>query len=61
MSIGQNHRDNHGQSPCVPPHILGRLLDKLKPLKARIRDERATAKDAWASIDKLAEAVEAAK
>lgn len=61
MSIGPNHRDNNGQVPCIPPHILGRLLDKLEPLRAKIRNERNIAQDAWASIDALAQAVEAAK
>lgn len=61
MSIGPNHRDNHGKTPCIEPHILGRLLDKLEPLRAKISAKRNTADDAWSSIDALAEAMEAAK
>lgn len=51
----------HGQSPCIEPHILGRICDKLTPLRDAIGDERATAKDAWAGIDALAANMEAAK
>lgn len=51
----------HGQSPCIEPHILGRLLDKLEPLRGKISAERSTADDAWSSIDKLAKNMEAAK
>lgn len=60
MSIRPNHRDNHGNNPCIPPHILGRLLDKLKPLRAKIAAERNT-DDAWSGIDALAETMEAAR
>lgn len=51
----------HGQTPCIEPHILGRLLDKLKPVRAKMRDERNTRQAAWAGMDALAEAMEAAK
>jgi len=50
----------HGQSPCIEPHILGRLLDKLKPLRAAISNQRSTA-DAWTAIDDAARNMEAAK
>lgn len=50
----------HGQSPCVPPHILGRLLDKLQPLKARLRAERQE-RDGWAVIDAAARQMEATR
>ncbi len=53
--------DYHGQSPCIEPHVLGRIVDKLKPLRAKMRDERSTSQAAWAGIDALAEAMEAAK
>ena len=33
MSIGPAIRDNDGSAPCLPPHILGRLLDKLRENK----------------------------
>lgn len=50
--------DYHGQNPCIEPHILRRLVDKLEPLRAKVREER---KDSWAGIDRLAEAMEAAR
>ncbi len=43
----------YGQSPCIEPHILGRILDKLKPLRAKVRDEENTQADTWAAIDRL--------
>lgn len=61
MSIAPLHRDTHGEHPMVPPHLLARILDKLNKQRAAIRDERSTSKDAWENIDRLAEAVEAAK
>lgn len=61
MSIAPIHRDNHGNNPCIEPHILGRLLDKLEPLRAKISNERDTAHDAWSGIDALAETMEAAR
>jgi hypothetical protein len=30
MSISPATRDTRGEKPMVPPHILGRLLDKLR-------------------------------
>lgn len=45
--------DYHGQSPCVEPHVLGRILDKLQPLRAKVRDEENTQADAWEAIDRL--------
>jgi hypothetical protein len=41
--------------------LLARILDKLNKQRAAIRDERANEKDAWDGIDKLAQAVEAAR
>lgn len=61
MSISPIHRDTHGEHPMVPPHLLARILDKLNKQRAAIRDEGATEKDAWAGIDKLAQAVETAQ
>lgn len=52
--------DYRGESPCVPPHILGRLLDKLQPLKQRLRAERHE-RDSWAAIDAAARQMEAAR
>ena len=43
----------HGQSPCIEPHLLGRILDKLEPLRAKVRDKENTQADAWAAIDRL--------
>ena len=51
MSIGPSHRDNNGSNPCLPPHILGRLLDKLR---AKIGNEQKVKPDPWAWIDRLA-------
>lgn len=54
--------DYRGESPCVPPHVLGRLLDKLEPLKARLRAERQERdRDSWAVIDAAARQMEAAR
>ena len=61
MSIAPIHRDTRGEQPMVPPHLLARILDKLNKQRAVIRKESAAANDAWAGIDKLAEAMEAAK
>lgn len=61
MSIAPSIRDNHGHVPCIEPHILGRLLDKLQPLRAKISNERNTPDDAWSGIDALAETMEAAR
>ena len=35
MSISPAIRDNYGNNPCLPPHLLGRLLDKLRDRIAR--------------------------
>ena len=45
--------DYHGQTPCIEPHVLGRILDKLKPLRAKVRDEATTQPDPWAAIDRM--------
>jgi hypothetical protein len=60
VSIGPNHRDNHGERPLVPPHVLGRLLDKLKPMALRIRREQ-NARSFWLGIDRMADSMEAAR
>jgi hypothetical protein len=51
MSIGPAIRDNDGTAPCLPPHILGRLLDRLRE---RISAEKQTKTDPWDGIDRLA-------
>ena len=43
--------DCHGNTPCIAPHILGRLLDKLRD---RISGEQPVKPDPWAGIDRLA-------
>lgn len=58
MSIAPSTRDNDGTSPCLPPHILGRLLDKLRQ---RIGSEIKVKADRWAEIDKAAREMEAAR
>ncbi len=56
MSIAPAIRDNDGTAPCLPPHILGRLLDKLRE---KISTEQPVKADPWAGIDKLAREMEA--
>jgi hypothetical protein len=51
MSIAPAIRDNNGSNPCLPPHILGRLLDKLRE---RIAAEQ---QDDMAGIRAMREAV----
>lgn len=58
MSIGPAVRDNDGTSPCLPPHILGRLLDKLRE---KIGNEQKVARDPWSEIDRAAREMEAAR
>jgi hypothetical protein len=53
-------RDNHGERPLVPPHVLGRLLNKLKPMKERIQREQ-NARSFWLGIDRMADSMEAAR
>lgn len=43
------HRDYDGRRPCLCPSILGRLLDRLTPIKLRLR----TAKLDWRFIDRV--------
>lgn len=52
--------DYRGESPCIPPHLLCRLLDNLEPLKARLRAERQE-RDSWAVIDAAARQMEEAR
>jgi len=58
MSIAPSVRDNDGSKPCLPPHILGRLLDKLRE---RIGNERTFKRDPWDGIDRLARDIKAAR
>jgi hypothetical protein len=58
MSISPAHRDNNGSNPCLPPHILGRLLDKLRE---KIGNEQKVTRDSCAEIDRAARDMEAAR
>jgi hypothetical protein len=49
-------RDYDGRRPCLCPMVLGRVLDRLAPIKARIRTERID----WQDIDDLAKRLEEA-
>jgi hypothetical protein len=48
--------DNMGYTPCIPAHILGRLLHKLPAIKPRFR----TANLDWRFIDRAAKRIEEA-
>jgi hypothetical protein len=52
-----SRRDYDGRRPCLCPMVLGRVLDRLVPIKARIRTERID----WQFIDRAAKRMEAAK
>jgi hypothetical protein len=56
VSIAPSIRDNTGNTPCIEPHILGRLLDKLRE---KIGNEQPVKPDPWDGIDKLAREMEA--
>jgi len=58
VSIAPIHRDTRGENPLVPPHLLKRILARLeRKAKPQAEPER----DAWANIDRLSEAMEAAR
>lgn len=62
MSIAPLHRDTRGEKPLVPPHLLDRILKKIAEREAKSCAPAAKPQvDAWANIDRLAAAVEAAK
>jgi hypothetical protein len=42
-------RDYDGRRPCIHPLTLGRLVERLVPIKLRIRTERLN----WQDIDDL--------
>ena len=50
--------DYHGNTPCIEPHILGRLLDKLRE---KIGNEQKVKRDPWAFIDRAARDMKAAQ
>jgi hypothetical protein len=47
-------RDYSGERPCIPPHILGRLLDRLPIITLKLR----TRKFDWTQIDDLAKTLQ---
>jgi len=47
-------RDYNGQRPCIEPHILGRVLDKLPRIALRIQEGKFN----WSDIDKLAKTLQ---
>jgi hypothetical protein len=49
-------RDYDGRRPCLCPLVLGRVLDRLAPIKARIRTEKLD----WQFIDRAAKRLEEA-
>jgi len=49
-------RDYDGRRPCLCPSVLGRVLDRLTPIKLRLR----TAKLDWRFIDRAAKRIEEA-
>jgi len=58
VSIAPAIRDNDGTAPCLPPHILGRLLDKLRE---KIGSEQKVTRDPWAWVDRLARDIKEAR
>ena len=58
MSIAPSIRDNTGNTPCIEPHILGRLLDKLRE---KIGNEQKVTRDPWAWVDRLARDIKEAR
>jgi hypothetical protein len=58
VSIAPSIRDNTGNTPCIEPHILGRLLDKLRE---KIGSEQKVTRDPWDGIDKLARDMKTAR
>jgi len=58
VSIAPSIRDNNGSNPCLPPHILGRLLDKLRE---KIGNEQKVTRDPWTGIDRLARDIKEAR
>jgi hypothetical protein len=58
VSIAPAIRDNNGTSPCLPPHILGRLLDRLRE---KIGNEQRVNRDPWDGIDRLARDIKEAR
>ena len=49
-------RDYDGRRPCLCPLVLGRVLDRLAPIKLRLRTEKLD----WQDIDDLAKRLEEA-
>jgi len=49
-------RDYDGRRPCMCPSVLGRVLDRLTPIKLRLRTEKLN----WQFIDRAAQRLEEA-
>jgi hypothetical protein len=49
-------RDYDGRRPCLCPSVLGRVLDRLAPIKLRLRTEKLD----WQFIDRAAKRIEEA-
>jgi hypothetical protein len=49
-------RDYDGRWPCIDPMPLGRVLDRLTPIKPRLRTERID----WQYIDRAAKRLQEA-
>ena len=47
-------RDYSGQRPCIEPHILGRVLDKLPRIALRLQQRKLN----WSDIDQLAKTLQ---
>ena len=50
------NRDYDGRRPCIDPLPLGRVLDRLTPIKLRLRTEKLD----WQFIDRAAKRIEEA-
>jgi hypothetical protein len=56
MNILPSISDNMGYTPCIPSHILGRLLDRLPAITPRLRTQHID----WQFIDRAAKRIEEA-
>jgi hypothetical protein len=56
MNILPSICDNMGYTPCIPAHILGRLLDKLPAITPRLCTQHID----WQFIDRAAKRIEEA-
>jgi hypothetical protein len=47
-------RDYNGQRPCIEPHILGRVLERLPRIALRFQERQLN----WSDIDWLAKTLQ---